>query len=369
MCLITLIFTLFLCIDDIKSQLSSCTKQPCKNGGICLDQPDILYGYRCQCLPQFEGYDCQTKKNANGIITGGDGSISIDNGGSSININKPQQPGSVSGSGGGGGININQPGGGGISIKDGTIYLKPNAKNSWPNNPCLNGGYIVQQGLPCNCPPGYTGNTCERIQGQQGSGSGFISINTCSSMPCRNNGICKTTLNGFTCICISNFYGPRCEYIRNLYPNRSNRILGISLGTILPFFCLICLFSLCFYFFCVKKKVPSEFNFGGMGGNGGVPMNAPGGGAVYYPAAQPIYQPAGYQPPQAGYYPPPQQGGYHGFNGSRMGPGGYGPPQNSFAMTTNYNMQSSRLPTQDPEEAFKVNSPPPYEEIVKQQKP
>ncbi len=86
-------------------------------------------------------------------------------------------------------------------------------------------------------------------------------------------------------------------------------------------------------------------------------MNAPmGGGATYYPASQPIYQPAGGYPPQPGYYPP-----------------GPPPPPNpmsngNFAMNRNYNMQAARIPTQDPDEAFKVNSPPPYEEIVKQQR-
>lgn len=47
----------------INAQLFNCESQPCQNGGTCINQPSILYGYRCNCPQYFVGYDCQNKKN------------------------------------------------------------------------------------------------------------------------------------------------------------------------------------------------------------------------------------------------------------------------------------------------------------------
>jgi hypothetical protein len=80
------------------------------------------------------------------------------------------------------------------------------------------------------------------------------------------------------------------------------------------------------------------------------------GGGTYYPPNQPIYQPGpGYYPQnQPAYFPsqPPNQGYRAAF---------YPPNQT-------HNMQT-RVPLQDPDEAFTVTNPPPYSEIVKEQKP
>lgn len=86
-----------------------------------------------------------------------------------------------------------------------------------------------------------------------------------------------------------------------------------------------------------------------------------GGGGTYYPQNQPIYQ-AGYHHPsillnQPAYYPrQPQNQAFCAPNN----------PMNQA-----YNTQAQgRVPFQDPDEAFKVNSnPPPYSEVVKEQKP
>ncbi len=84
-----------------------------------------------------------------------------------------------------------------------------------------------------------------------------------------------------------------------------------------------------------------------------------GGGAYYPPPSQPIYHPGPnfYPQNQPNYYPPnppPPNQGYRTTN---------------YSMSQSYNMQT-RVPLQDPDEAFKVNSsPPPYSEIVKEQKP
>ena len=66
--------------------------------------------------------------------------------------------------------------------------------------PCLNGG-ICSDGInsfTCQCQLGYTGSTCES------------SINDCSPNPCQNGGICADGLNSFTCNCQNGFAGATC---------------------------------------------------------------------------------------------------------------------------------------------------------------
>ncbi len=82
----------------------------------------------------------------------------------------------------------------------------------------MNGGHIVQKGLPCQCPYPYSGNVCEKTIGSN------ININSCMPNPCRNYGICKITPIGYTCTCTGNYYGSRCEGYRSY---RNSRILGM----------------------------------------------------------------------------------------------------------------------------------------------
>ncbi|XP_046730560.1 cadherin EGF LAG seven-pass G-type receptor 2 isoform X2 [Silurus meridionalis] len=54
-------------------------------------------------------------------------------------------------------------------------------------------------GLRCRCPPGFTGEFCE------------TEINLCYSNPCGNHGLCRSHEGGFTCDCLHDYTGERCE--------------------------------------------------------------------------------------------------------------------------------------------------------------
>jgi hypothetical protein len=54
--------TLFTIILFLLAQLYDCGIEPCQNGGTCINQPNFLYGYKCECLAGFIGYDCQNSK-------------------------------------------------------------------------------------------------------------------------------------------------------------------------------------------------------------------------------------------------------------------------------------------------------------------
>ncbi|CDQ83036.1 unnamed protein product [Oncorhynchus mykiss] len=47
--------------EHVHKICSSYPRNPCFNGGICVDTPS---GYRCQCPTQFEGPECQQTKHS-----------------------------------------------------------------------------------------------------------------------------------------------------------------------------------------------------------------------------------------------------------------------------------------------------------------
>uniref|UniRef100_A0A6Q2XJT5 Cadherin, EGF LAG seven-pass G-type receptor 2 n=1 Tax=Esox lucius TaxID=8010 RepID=A0A6Q2XJT5_ESOLU len=54
-------------------------------------------------------------------------------------------------------------------------------------------------GLRCRCPTGFTGDYCE------------TEIDLCYSKPCGANGLCRSREGGYTCECLSDYTGRRCE--------------------------------------------------------------------------------------------------------------------------------------------------------------
>ncbi len=84
--------------------------------------------------------------------------------------------------------------------------------------------------------------------GQQG---GVYGSNPCQQRPCYNEGQCVPTgPYTFQCQCRYNYHGQRCEN----YRNPKAVLIGIVLGTVLPFFALVIICSCVAYFCCCKRK-------------------------------------------------------------------------------------------------------------------
>lgn len=54
----------------------------------------------------------------------------------------------------------------------------------------------------CICQPGWTGKYCE------------LMISYCKNIACQNNGVCRTSLLNYTCLCLDdNYSGQYCENV------------------------------------------------------------------------------------------------------------------------------------------------------------
>ncbi|XP_072021345.1 uncharacterized protein [Amphiura filiformis] len=73
--------------------------------------------------------------------------------------------------------------------------------NDCEPNPCVNGGYceVGLDGFTCHCLIEFTGTRCE------------TNINDCQSNPCQNGGVCADETNTYTCQCPIGFMGTHCE--------------------------------------------------------------------------------------------------------------------------------------------------------------
>jgi len=64
-------------------------------------------------------------------------------------------------------------------------------------DPTVNGHGCTYTAL-CNCPPGYSGASCQ------------TQIDECASAPCQNGATCSDLVNGYSCLCASGWFGPQC---------------------------------------------------------------------------------------------------------------------------------------------------------------
>ncbi|XP_076100545.1 protein jagged-2-like [Mytilus galloprovincialis] len=82
------------------------------------------------------------------------------------------------------------------------------------HHPCTNGGICLNSApnqYDCKCPPGYSGNNCQRTD------------LACTSSPCLNEATCENVNGGFRCHCLPGWSGSLCE--ENINECQSNPCL------------------------------------------------------------------------------------------------------------------------------------------------
>ncbi|CAH1789308.1 unnamed protein product [Owenia fusiformis] len=153
----------FLAVDN-------CNPNPCKNLATCVP---TTFGYKCDCVPGFEGATCETDINECS-------SNPCDNGATcSDRTNKYVCECPL------GYIGIN---------------CETNSEDC-VEGACANGGTCIDDvdSFTCECPPGYAGPTCGE------------DVNECASFPCQNGALCNDLVNSYSCNCGTGYTGTYCE--------------------------------------------------------------------------------------------------------------------------------------------------------------
>ena len=129
------------------------TLYPCLNTGSCLNDKTLATGYRCHCLPGFNGSDCDLDT-------------------------RPCKPSTC--------------------FNNGTVSSQ-HAKNFSFSivGTCVNKSSTE---FICHCADGWFGIHCE------------TKVNYCSNVTCQNSGVCRSSVRNYTCQCLGNSYSGRyCE--------------------------------------------------------------------------------------------------------------------------------------------------------------
>ncbi|KAL3052736.1 hypothetical protein OYC64_005292 [Pagothenia borchgrevinki] len=196
-------------------EMQECDSNPCRNGAICTN---LESGYMCTCPQGFEGSHCE-----HSLLTCADSPCfhsgfcwETDNGRSykcecprgytGLNCEKRVDK-CTSLPCANGGLCLIHSGMRVCSCRAGFIGQRCEINiNECAGNPCLNSGTCQDRinDYTCTCPAGYGGRNCERI------------LDECSLRTCLNGGVC-TGGGGpgkppASCICLSGFTGPRCEF-------------------------------------------------------------------------------------------------------------------------------------------------------------
>jgi hypothetical protein len=105
----------------------------------------------------------------------------------------------------------------------------------------------------CQCPRGYTGQLCQTKSTQpsvQPDSSNYGGGGGSNNAPCLNGGY---LIQNSLCKCPTGYSGRRCEIFTDT--GKNSKILGFSLGSILPILFLVVVIGLFYYCCCYKSKI------------------------------------------------------------------------------------------------------------------
>ncbi|KAM5298520.1 protein crumbs homolog 2 [Ctenodactylus gundi] len=158
----------------VPMESQGCASQPCQHGALCVPQDPDPNGFRCYCVPGFQGPHCE---------------LDIDECAS-----RPCHHGATC-----------------YNLADryechcplGYAGVTCEAEvDECASAPCLHGGSCLDGvgSYRCVCAPGYGGSSCQ------------VDLDECQSRPCLHGGTCHDLVNGFRCDCANTGYeGARCE--------------------------------------------------------------------------------------------------------------------------------------------------------------
>uniref|UniRef100_A0A4X1UK47 Crumbs cell polarity complex component 2 n=1 Tax=Sus scrofa TaxID=9823 RepID=A0A4X1UK47_PIG len=151
-----------------------CASQPCHHGALCVPQDPDPNGFRCYCVPGFQGPHCELDIDECA-------SRPCHHGATCRNLADRYE--------------CHCPlGYAGVTCES--------EVDECASAPCLHGGSCLDGvgSYRCVCAPGYGGASCQ------------LDLDECQSQPCAHGGVCHDLVNGFQCDCAdTGFEGTRCE--------------------------------------------------------------------------------------------------------------------------------------------------------------
>ncbi|KAI0210365.1 hypothetical protein LSAT2_004874 [Lamellibrachia satsuma] len=186
-----------------EANIDDCAAAPCLNGGRCVDK---VAGYSCVCQPEYVGDSCSHH------VCDSDQSPCLNGGTCYVRRGKTRCMCPVAFSGDVCERDkcldmtcLNQG-----DCENGTCVCRPGFLGALCSldlcllMPCMNGA-SCEAGV-CRCAPGFTGLYCQ------------TEANECESDPCQHDGTCRDRVNGYTCDCLPDYNGTRCEHVMPTSP-------------------------------------------------------------------------------------------------------------------------------------------------------